>query len=165
MQSSTERRILILNFLPQLKSNPSCNLIMAYKNFSQVWNWLKSSEMFARPSKQLPGKWELFEYYTESGKELLNIKEKQLEANSEFWKIDFTAENKFSQDNNLPVWQITKVKNGNWSILQNFITLVSADNKANSIEFQFAIEKGTLKLLKKDALGRIEFFGFFNKDV
>ncbi len=133
------------------------------KFFHSIITWLKSTEMFARPSKQIPGKWELVEYYIEKGNELHNIKGKQLKENNEFWQIEFTADCKFKHENYLPVWQITKVKNGNWSVSKNFITLVSSENQANNIEFQFAIEKDTLKLLRKDALGRIEFFGFFNR--
>lgn len=138
---------------------------MANKFYHAILNWLKSTEMFARPSKQIPGKWELVEYYIEKGNELLNIKEEQLKANSEFWHIEFTPDFNFLHDNNLPVWQIAKVKSGNWSFSKNFITLTSSENARNNIEFQFAIEKETLKLLKKDALGRIEFFGFFNREV
>ncbi len=138
---------------------------MANKLFHTILTWLKSTEMFARPSKQIPGKWELVEYYIEKGTELHNINETQLKANNEFWQIEFTSDCKFSHEKNLPVWQITKVTSGIWSISRNFITLTSAENKANNIEFQFAIEKEILKLLKKDALGRIEFFGFFNKEV
>ena len=138
---------------------------MANKFYHAILQWLKSTEMFARPSKQLPGKWELFEYYIESSEELRNIKETQLKANNEFWQIEFTTEREFIHENNLPVWQISKVKSGNWSISKNFITLTSSENKMNYIEFQFAIEKETLKFLKKDALGRIEFFGFFNRVV
>jgi hypothetical protein len=119
--------------------------------------------MFARPSKQIPGKWELVEYYIEKGNELLNLKKDQLKANSELWNIEFTVENKFFHKCNLPVWQITKVTNGNWSISKNYITIMSSENEGNNIEFQFAVEKEKLKLLKKDALGRIEFFGFLNK--
>ncbi len=136
---------------------------MANKFFNSIFTWLKSTEMFARPSKQLPGKWELVEYYIEKGTELHNFKETQLKANNEFWQIEFTPECEFSQENNLPIWQISKVKNGNWSISRNFITLVSSENDGNNIEFQFAIEKETLRFLKKDALGRIEFFGFLNR--
>ena len=119
---------------------------MTNKFYHAILQWLKSTEMFVRPSKQLPGKWELFEYYIESSEELHNIKETQLKANNEFW-------------------QISKVKSGSWSISKNFITLTSSENNKNYIEFQFAIEKETLKILKKDALGRIEFFGFFNRVV
>lgn len=137
---------------------------MANKIFNTILNWLKSSEIFARPSKQIPGKWELVEYYIEKGNDLNNFKESQLKANNEFWQIEFTSDFEFRHENNLPVWQISKVKNGNWNFSKNFITLTSAENMANHIEFQFAIEKNTLKLLKKDALGRIEFFGFFNKE-
>ncbi len=120
--------------------------------------------MFAKPSKQIPGKWELVEYYIEKGNELHNIKEPQLKVNHEFWQIEFTDEREFVHENYLPVWQISKVNNGNWSISKNFITLVSAENKVNNIEFQFAVEKDILKLLRKDALGRIEFFGFFKRN-
>ena len=139
---------------------------MGVKNrFKNFLAWLKSTEMFARPSRQIPGKWHLTEYYTESGEELQNIKESQLKAGNKFWNIELTIENKFYHKCNLPVWQITKIKNGNWSISKNYITLLSSDNSRNNIEFQFAIEKGNLKLLKKDALGRIEFFGFFSKSI
>lgn len=137
---------------------------MEKKNiFTSILKWLNSTEMFARPSKQIPGKWHLNEYFIESGEELRNVKESQLKAGNEFWNIEFTIENKFYHHCNLPVWQIAKIKDGNWSFSKNYITLLSSDNFRNSIEFQFAIEKGKLKLLKKDALGRIEFFGFFNK--
>lgn len=119
--------------------------------------------MFARPSKQIPGKWELVEYYIENENELQNYKGDQLKANSEYWHIEFTSENKFLHKCGLPVLQISKVGNGNWSISKNYITLTSSENSKNYIEFQFAIEKETLKLLKKDTLGKIEFFGFFKK--
>lgn len=141
-----------------------CLYIMANKFFNSILTWLKSTEMFARPSKQIPGKWELVEYYIEKGNELHNIKETQLKANKEFWQIEFTTDCEFWHENNLPVWQISKVKSGIWSISKNFITLTSSENKGNNIKFQFAVEKETMKLLKKDALGRIEFFGFFNKE-
>jgi hypothetical protein len=136
---------------------------MKSKIFSEILSWLKSTEMFARPSKQIPGKWQLFEYYVEKGNDLQNINEARLKEEKELWDIEFTVENKYYHQCNLPVWQISKIKNGNWSISKNFITLSSSENERNSVEFQFAIEKEKLKLLKKDALGRIEFFGFFRK--
>jgi hypothetical protein len=136
---------------------------MKSKIFSEILSWLKSTEMFARPSKQIPGKWQLFEYYVEKGNDLQNINEARLKEEKELWDIEFTVENKYYHQCNLQVWQISKIKNGNWSISKNFITLSSSENERNSVEFQFAIEKEKLKLLKKDALGRIEFFGFFRK--
>lgn len=138
-------------------------LYMKYKIFSAILNWLQSTEMFARPSKQIPGKWQLFEYYVETGNDLQHINEARLKKEKEFWDIEFSAENKYYHHFNLPVWQISKIDNGNWSISKNFITLSSSENFRNNVEFQFAIEKEKLKLLKKDALGRIEFFGFFRK--
>lgn len=125
--------------------------------------WLKSTEMFARPSKQISGKWRLVEYYTEAKDELLNFKEAEISAKKENWDIEFTPDNKFNHIYNLPVLQIAILKNGSWRISGNYVVFSSVDNQENNFKFQFAIEKGKLKLLKKDIQGRIEFFGFFNK--
>lgn len=131
--------------------------------FSVILNWLKSTEMFARPSKQIPGKWQLTEYYIEADSELRNITETQLKAENELWYIEFTEEKKYAQQCNLSVSLVSKIKDGNWNISKNYITLSSFENSGSNIEFQFAIEKEQLKLLKKDEKGRIEFFGFFRK--
>ena len=132
-------------------------------SFSGILNWLKSSEMFARPSKQIPGNWQLYEYYIETGNELHHFNEDQLKADKVFWDIEFKENEHFSHKCNLPVSFITKMKDGNWNISKNYINFISLENFRDSVEFQFAIVKGKLKLLKKDAFGRIEFFGFFNK--
>jgi hypothetical protein len=132
-------------------------------SLTSVLNWLKSTEMFARPSRQIPGKWRLVEYYVETGNELRNITENQLKATSEFWNIEFTTEKNYSQNCNLPVSIISEVKNGNWNTSKNYITLSPAGETMKSIEFQFAIEKEMLRILKKDHSGRIGFFGFFKR--
>jgi hypothetical protein len=119
--------------------------------------------MFARPSKQIPGKWHLVEYYTETENELRNITEAQLKAEKELWNIEFTEKKNYSHQCNLPVSLISEIKNGNWNISKNYITLSSSENSNERVEFQFAVEKELLKLLKKDEKGSIEFFGFFNK--
>jgi Lipocalin-like domain len=128
-----------------------------------IWivQWLKTTEMFARPSKLLPGKWQLFEYYFDSEKELNHITEQQLNAAKESWIIEFTEEENYIQQSQLSLSLISKIENGTWSISRNYVTLIHPDNFRNNIEFQFAIEKGILKLLKKNAFGKIEFFGFF----
>lgn len=136
---------------------------MEYKFFTSIFNWLKSTEMFARPSKQLPGKWELFEYYIDTEDELLHFTTDQLKDGKLIWNIDFNENENYSHKCNLPVSLISEMKDGIWNISKNYITFLSPENFRNSIEFQFAIEKKTLKLLKKDPFGKIEFFGFFNK--
>ncbi len=136
---------------------------MESKFFPTLLNWLKSTELFARPSKQIPGRWRLFEYYTEQGNDLLNLTQDQLQAQSQSWNIEFTNDYCFTHDCRLPIWQINKVENGTWKTSKNYLNLISLQNEKNQIEFQFAIEKENLRLLKKDELGRIEFFGFFNK--
>lgn len=132
-------------------------------SFTSILNWLKSTEMFARPSKQIPGKWHLVEYYTETENELRNITEAQLKAEKQIWNIEFTEKKNYSHQCNLPVSLISGIKNGDWNISKNYITLSSSENSNERVEFQFAVEKELLKLLKKDEKGSIEFFGFFNK--
>jgi len=129
--------------------------------FITIFQWLKTTEMFARPSKQLPGKWQLFEYYFDSEKELHHITEHELKAVNESWIIEFTEEENYIQKSKLQVSLISNIENGSWSISKNYVTLIHPKNFRNNIEFQFAISKGILKLLKKDAFGKFEFFGFF----
>ncbi len=129
--------------------------------FYTIIQWLSTTEMFARPSKQLPGKWQLFEYYFDSEEELNHITEPQLKAMNESWMIEFTDEENYFQKSKLQLSLVSNIENGNWSISKNYVTLIHPDNFRNNIEFQFAVDKGILKLLKKDALGKIEFFGFF----
>lgn len=128
---------------------------------SAIMNWLGTTEMFARPSKQLPGKWQLFEYYVDTDEKLLNFNEELLKNNKMVMTIEFNENGKFVRESNLPISIIQNIEAGEWSIYKNFISLIHPKNFRNNVEFQFACEKGKLKLLKKDKLGKIEFFGFF----
>ncbi|MCK5730817.1 MAG: hypothetical protein KAH68_07065 [Draconibacterium sp.] len=130
---------------------------------SKVNRFLQSTEMFARPSKQLPGTWQLFEYYIDEPKELKHVNSEMLDFNKQNWNIEFTEKWKYIHNCNLSISLISEIGNGSWSISKNFITLNNPSNFRKDVEFQFAIEKGNLKLLKKNSLGRIEFFGFFRK--
>ncbi|HCE56208.1 MAG TPA: hypothetical protein DER09_00060 [Prolixibacteraceae bacterium] len=129
--------------------------------YSKFLHWLQSTEMFARPSKQLPGKWQLFEYFFETNGELKNLKEQQLAEFNFKWNIEFAADNQFIHANSLNLELIQNIGNGRWKLHKNFLELASNDSK--TVRFQFAIEKEQLKLLKKDESGKIEFFGFFHR--
>lgn len=118
--------------------------------------------MFARPSRLLPGRWQLFEYFVEPGNELVNVKEEQIKAENQSWEIEFGDEN-FVHKSNLSIEPISSLEGGNWSVSRNYVTLINPKDFRSNIEFQFAIEKGNLKLLKKDAFGKIVFFGFFRR--
>jgi len=131
--------------------------------FSKIVNWLQSTEMFARPSKQLPGKWQLVEYYTESKGELINLKQRDLAELNLKWKIDFSVEYQFFNTSSLSLDLIKNINDGKWKLQKNFLELSSNDSK--TVRFQFAIEKEQLKLLKKDETGQIEFFGFFHRII
>jgi hypothetical protein len=131
--------------------------------FSTFVSWLKSTEMFARPSKQLPGEWKLFEFYTEPEKELIHKQEKQLKDENLFLNVEFAENGTFNYTTNLQVEFISEEGSFTWSIAKNFITLIHNSDFRKNQEFQFAIEKGVLKILKKDSFGKIILFGFFRK--
>lgn len=130
----------------------------------KISNLLQSTEMFVRPSKKLPGKWQLYEYYIDEAKELKHVKSEQLTSEKQNWNIEFTTEGeKYIHNSNLSVPLISKIESGLWNISKNFITIIHPQDFRKNIKFQFAFEKGDLKLLKKDEFGKIEFFGFFKK--
>lgn len=143
---------------------PLHELIMSVKSvLTNFLNWLQSTEMFGRPARKLPGKWILREYYTEPEKELIHMEEEQLKARHLFWEAEFTEDEKFFHKTNLAVPLLSDISNGTWGRSKNFITIIHPKDFRKNVEFQFAIDKEDLKLLKKDALGKIEFFGFFRK--
>lgn len=131
--------------------------------FRLFFQWLQNTELFARPSKQIIGRWQLFEYYFDSEEALQHITEDDLKSGHESWLIEFSEDEKYFQKTRLGISLISELKDGSWSISKNFITLIHPENFRNNIEFQFAIDKGTLKLLNKNLSGKIEFFGFFKK--
>jgi hypothetical protein len=131
--------------------------------FHNLISWLKTTELFFNPDKFLPGRWLLYEYYSEPGNELIHVQEKQLLEEKQSWTIEFTTDKKFDWKTNLPVLFISGIKAGNWKRSKNFLTLSDSLKPAHTVEFQFAFEKENLKLLKKDSGGKIEIFGFFRK--
>lgn len=125
--------------------------------------WLNAVELFFHPSKQLPGKWKLFEYYTEPGNKLVNLKEEQLKKENQYWEINFERQGQLSQLTNLPVQFPEGISSCYWSVSRNFITWIGVEDSNKKEEFQYALVSGVLKLLKKKSDGKIEFFGFFRK--
>jgi hypothetical protein len=134
-------------------------------SIDSVARWWKSLEMFSRPVSLIPGRWHLFEYYTEPEGELINVKEDQLKNENGFWVIEFRENGQFIQTSNLPVRFIEDIPVWNWRLKRNYLKMVHPDNKNHYEEFQFTVERGLLKLLKKDFNGRIMFFGFFKKQL
>jgi len=133
-------------------------------SIDSVTRWWKSLEMFSRPVSLIPGRWQLFEYYTEPEGELLNIKEDQLKNKNGFWIIEFRENGEFMQTSSLPVRFMEDIPVCKWRLQRNFLKMIHPDNQNYYEEFQFAVERGLLKLLKKDINGRIKFFGFFKKE-
>jgi hypothetical protein len=131
--------------------------------FHNLISWLKTTELFFNPDTFLPGRWVLYEYYTEPGNELIHVQEKQLREEKQSWTIEFTSDKKFDWKTNLPVHFLSGMKAGNWKRSKNYLTMSDSRNPALTLEFQFAFEKENLKLLKKDSAGKIEIFGFFRK--
>ena len=131
--------------------------------FRNLISWLKTTELFFNPDRFLPGRWVLYEYYSEPGKELIHVQEKELLEEKQTWTIEFTSDKKFDCKTNLPVHFISGITTGIWKRSKNFISFIDSLNPTHTLEFQFAFEKENLKLLKKDAQGKIEIFGFLRK--
>lgn len=123
--------------------------------------WLASPEVFGSIAKRIPGEWVLFEYYFDEKEELVHKIESDLKQNNESLQLNFLAEEKFTVNSKLVVSVFDRLQKGSWSVHRNYITLIDASDFRNNLEFQFAFEKENLKLLKKDKMGKIEFFGFF----
>jgi hypothetical protein len=137
---------------------------MEYKiSFKKIGNWLKTGEIFARPSKMLPGKWQLFEYYYDSGADLINIKETELQLSKNKMLIEFNADNILIINENLKLEIFRNFEMGNWLRKRNFVTFINNGKHEENLTFQFDAGSEQLKLLKKDAKGRIDFFGFFKR--
>lgn len=132
-------------------------------SFKKIQNWLKTGELFARPSKMLPGKWQLFEYYYESGADLINIKEAELQLSKNTMLIEFYMDNVLTINENLKIEIFRNFKKGNWFRKRNFVTFTNNEKQEKYLTFQFDAGSEQLKLLKKDKKGRIDFFGFFKR--
>ncbi len=124
---------------------------------------LKSTGIFVRPAKLLPGKWHLFEYYTEISGELAHVNEQKLKQDKKIWEIDFLGNGDFMQQTNFASGLLANPDLNRWSISGNYITLLHPDDFRENMELQFAIEKDNLRLLKKEETGKIILFGFFRR--
>jgi len=122
---------------------------------------MKTSGWFASPVKQLPSVWQLFEYYAEPSGELIHIQENKLKEENRFWEIELNEDGSFAHSCNLDIPLISGINDGTWRRNRNFIVFSGKEGLQMSIGFQFAVEKGILKLLKKNKQGGIEIFGFF----
>ena len=129
--------------------------------FARISNWLASPEVFGRITKRIPGEWVLYEYYFDEKEKLIHQTEDELKMNGESLQIQFHVEESFRTTSKLALPVFDHLKEGNWSVRRNYITLVDPTDFRNNLEFQFAFEKENLKLLKKNKMGKIEFFGFF----
>ncbi|MDD4109593.1 MAG: hypothetical protein PHH93_12825 [Prolixibacteraceae bacterium] len=133
-------------------------------SFARLIQWWKSLAVFARPVSLIPGIWTLFEYYTEPGSELINFKEEQLKKDSKFWEIEFSENRELRQNSNLSVHFMENNFVYNWRLAGNYLKIFHSGDTHHYEEFQYAVERNLLKLLKKDKEGRIVFFGFFKKE-
>ncbi|MFV0265569.1 MAG: hypothetical protein ACK5HT_00375 [Draconibacterium sp.] len=132
--------------------------------FSKFVSWLASPEVFGNVSKSLVGTWFLFEYYMDEREELVHMREFDLQREKQQVVITF-FDDEFEVNAHISVPLVARLKKGRWSVAKNFITFIDPENFRNNVEFQFAFEKGNIKLLKKDERGMIEFFGFFKPAV
>ena len=116
-----------------------------------------------RMKHSLLGDWIMFEYYFDSGTELNHIKKGQLEANAQKWELSFFDQGTLKSVIYLKGLFIDGYSTNKWIKRKNQITLFDETRPEGSITFQYAIDKGILKLLKKEDSGRIQIFAFFER--
>ncbi len=131
--------------------------------YTSLFKWLNSTELFLQPSKHLPGKWKLFEFYTEPDGNLINMKEEEIKNKKLYWDIKFCEHGQLEQETNLPVKFLKGGSDCEWQLARNFIYWFHVDDSKNKEKFQYAIVNEILKLLNKDQDGKIKFFGFFRR--
>ncbi len=131
--------------------------------FAKVKFWLQSQAVFVRIVDLLPGGWELYEYYFEKEDELVNWKEADLKVKKQSLILSFQENDAVEIVSNLSTPLFESFQEGCWKVSKNYLIFNSAKDSSQIIEFQFALVKGELKLLKKDADGKILFFGFFRR--
>lgn len=131
----------------------------------KLLEWIRSTELFFNPLKIIPGRWCLYEYYTETQDELFHVQEEHLKEKNLLWEIEFYENQSFTCKSNLAVPLMEGSRSGTWRKAGNFLSFTYSGESPQKIDFQFAIDKGILKLLKKSSLGKIEIFGFLRKAV
>jgi hypothetical protein len=131
--------------------------------YSRLISCLNKTYICLKPSVQLPGKWKLYEYYTETDDALINFKENQIKNKGQYLEIEFQVNGMLEQVVNLPFQFLEGIQQCTWQVSRNFIKLFSSEGFQKKEVFQYAIVDGTLKMLRKDNKGNIEFFGFFRK--
>ena len=132
----------------------SNKLILSIKNYISDY----------KKNNSLPGQWKLFEYYTEPGNELIHITESLVDSENHRWQITFEDQGSYIHETNLSISLLEQIEPaGTWSRSRNFLTLLHSADFRKNVEFQFAFEKGNLKLLKKDQFGKVIVFAFFKR--
>jgi len=114
-------------------------------------------------NNSLPGKYKLYEYYSETEKELVHVEETKVTSEKLMWDVEFLEGGGFFSSSNLDIPLVAGIEATRWSKLRNFVTLLDPGDFRKNVEFQYAFEKGNLKLLKKDKAGKILIFAFFNR--
>lgn len=138
---------------------------MKIKNlWSMFIVWLKSPEMFGRATDIIQGKWVLFEYYMDIEENLINVKENELIALNQLLEIEFFPAGRVEHNCKVPVPLLQNLGVKKWKITKSKLSVFDPIESDKFLSFRFAFEKGNLKLLKKDAKGKIEFFGFFRRN-
>lgn len=131
--------------------------------FKRLAEWSHLFAGFERNVERIIGKWQLYEYYVDTRDGLLNVKEEELIRSNVMLVLSLLENREILFAGKFPVADFCRIEEGMWRISKNYITFSNRKNSDDTVEFQFAFEKGELKLLHKNAKGEILFFGFFKK--
>lgn len=129
----------------------------------RIAEWSHLFAGFESNEERIVGKWQLYEYYVDTADGLKNYKEEELVASKIMLVLSLLESGEILLGGKFPVANFCNIEEGKWRISRNYITFFSHNNSLEAVEFQFAFEKGNLKLLNKNKEGEIRFFGFFKK--
>lgn len=131
--------------------------------FASFLDRLNLRESLIHPDKKIAGKWQLYEYYTESNNQLFHFNRSQIKQDGKRMVIEFTEEGEFTVHANLELPVLNEEDDLKWNRQRNFISIYRSGFPDSSTEFQFAFQKDNFKLLNKNTAGEIQFFGFFSR--
>ncbi len=130
---------------------------------SRINTFIQNQISNYRLNNSLLGEWKVFEFYFDSKNILHHVEKDQLESEGNFWNISFLELGILKMNVMLPAQSVKGVNANKWSRKRNYITLFDGNCPDDSNTFQYAIDNGVLKLLKKEDSGRIEIFAFFER--
>ena len=128
-----------------------------------IINFIQKKVKVYKDRNSLLGSWGLDEFYTDQGGQLLHVDQQKLKSENHLWELSFFEKGRLKHSSNLGIQGLQDIGFRQWKRERNYVALMADNPLKVCIRYQFAIDKGILKLLKKEKNGAIVIFAFFKK--